>query len=225
MSEELHSEIKTYFGLSNVRGDGADLNRIEQLAAAIDSANYLSTKMARCIRYRDHMSLLISVMNDCTNGLLLEFGVSSGFTINKISENTHETVFGFDSFEGLPDDWRPGFERGTFKLSQLPQVRSNVELIVGLFEETLPAFLKKHLGPAAFIHVDSDLYSSARTILFFLRDRIKSGTIIVFDEYFNYVGWRNHEFKAWQEFVAETGFAYRYIGVVPSHQTVAVQVL
>jgi hypothetical protein len=44
----------------------------------------------------------------------------------------------------------------------------------------------------------------------------------VFDEYLNYPGWRDHEFRAFQEFVAETGRQYEYLSVVPSHQQVAV---
>ncbi len=52
--------------------------------------------------------------------------------------------------------------------------------------------------------------------------RIRKGTVLVFDEYLNYPGWREHEFRAFQEFVAETGRAYEYLSVVPSHQQVAV---
>jgi hypothetical protein len=49
-----------------------------------------------------------------------------------------------------------------------------------------------------------------------------SGTIIIFDEYFNYPGWEVGEFKAFAEFVAEKNVSYRYIAYVPNHQQVAV---
>jgi hypothetical protein len=80
----------------------------------------------------------------------------------------------------------------------LPSVSKNVLLHVGYFEETLPSFNNKFSDDAAFIHIDSDLYSSAHTVLFSLKERIKKGTIIVSDEYFNYPGWQNHEYLAFQ---------------------------
>jgi hypothetical protein len=47
----------------------------------------------------------------------------------------------------------------------------------------------------------------------------------VFDEYLNYPGWQDHEFKAFQEFIAETGLKYRYLGYVATNVQVAVQIL
>ena len=37
------------------------------------------------------------------NTLWLEFGVAGGNTVNYISRFTQDTVYGFDSFEGLPE--------------------------------------------------------------------------------------------------------------------------
>jgi len=48
--------------------------------------------------------------------------------------------------------------------------------------------------------------------------------VIVFDEYFNYPGWRQHEYKAFQEFIANTGLKYRYIGFSAEKGHVAVQI-
>ena len=77
----------------------------------------------------------------------------------------------------------------------------------------------------AFLHVDSDLYSSAKTVFKYLATRIQPRTIIQFDEYFNYPGWRLHEFKAFQEFVAEYGIRYDYLGYVVAGYSVAVAIL
>ena len=72
------------------------------------------------------------------NTLWLEFGVASGNTINYISKFTNEKVYGFDSFEGLPEKWRDGFDKGAFNRGgYLPKVNDNVELIKGWFNETL----------------------------------------------------------------------------------------
>jgi predicted O-methyltransferase YrrM len=105
-------------------------------------------------------------------------------------------------------------------------VRENVELHVGWFDATLPEFKTKHGNtPLQLLHIDSDLYSSAVTILETLKDNIVPGTVIVFDEYLNYPGWELDEFKAWQEHVAKYKIKYEYIGRVSKHQKVAVRVL
>jgi hypothetical protein len=96
---------------------------------------------------------------------------------------------------------------------------------VGWFDETLPPFKKEIKDQAIqLLHIDSDLYSSAVTILTTLKKNIVPGTVIVFDEYFNYPGWQLDEFRAWQEFVAKNAIKYEYIGYVSRHQKVAVRV-
>lgn len=198
------------------------VDRLAELAASIDSANYYSECMTSAARYEDKYALLADALEarGC-NGLVAEFGVYEGRTINFLADQTPETIHGFDCFDGLPEDWRPGFPRGTFS-RDVPEVRANVELVVGLFEDTLPGFLARHDGDMSLLHIDCDLYSSTRTVLRACAPRIRRGTVIVFDEYFNYPGWRNHEFRAFQDFIAESGRGYRYISVVPSHQQAAV---
>ncbi len=198
------------------------VDRLAELAASIDSANYYSERMTRANANADKYELLAEALaaRSC-DGMIAEFGVFEGATINFIAGETQEPVFGFDCFEGLPEDWRPGFPRGTFS-RDVPEVKPNVSLVVGLFEDTLPAFLAQHQGDMSLLHIDCDLYSSTRTVLQACGPRIRKGTILVFDEYFNYPGWRGHEFRAFQEFVAENDRAYEYLSVVPSHQQVAV---
>ena len=116
------------------------------------------------------------------NTLWLEFGVASGNTINYISKFTNDKVYGFDSFEGLPEKWRDGFDKGAFnKNGYLPQVNSNVELIKGWFNETLLNFINTHDKKVSFIHMDADLYSSTKYIFDILKDYIDTDCIIVFD--------------------------------------------
>lgn len=147
------------------------------------------------------------------NGLILEFGVYKGVSITILADVLKDkTLFGFDSFEGLPETWRPGFEKGVFALKELPVVPQNVSLVKGLFEETLPDFLNEHQEPVAFLHVDCDLYSSTKCILSALKDRIVPGTIILFDEFYNYIGWEHGEYKAFSEFIAVTGKSFSYLG-------------
>lgn len=159
-------------------------------------------------------------------GLFLEFGVYSGKTINTIAEAVpDQLVYGFDSFEGLPEVWRTGYEKGTFQTDTLPEIKKNVVLVKGWFDEKLPAFLKKHLEPCAFIHIDCDLYSSTKTVLSLLKDRIVEGTVIVFDEYFNYPGWQEGEYRAFQEFIEENHLNYEYLAYVEIMEQVAVRIV
>jgi hypothetical protein len=74
----------------------------------------------------------------------------------------------------------------------------------------------------AFMHMDADLYSSTKTVFDTLADRIVPGTVIVFDEFFNYPGWKRGESKAFAEMVAARGLKFEYLGY--ADQQVAVKV-
>ena len=123
------------------------------------------------------------------NTLWLEFGVASGSTINYISKFTNDKVYGFDSFEGLPEKWRDGFDKGAFdRNGDLPEVNDNVELIKGWFNLTLLQFIQTQNKKVSFIHMDADLYSSTKYIFDVLKNYIDTDCIIVFDELVNYPG-------------------------------------
>ena len=150
------------------------------------------------------------------NTLWLEFGVASGNTINYISRFANEKVYGFDSFQGLPEKWRDGFERGAFSSGgELPLVRDNVELIKGWFDETLLPFTKIHNEKVSFLHLDADLYSSTKYILDTLKNNLDEDCIVVFDELVNYPGFDGDtgELKAFYEFVNENNVDYEWIGM------------
>lgn len=157
-------------------------------------------------------------------GLLLEFGVYKGSTINRIAAAYRESqIFGFDSFEGLPENWGRTdmiFDKGAFTLEgNLPPVRSNVTLVKGWFNETLPRFLEEHPGPISLLHIDCDIYSSTKTVFDLTKTRIQDGCVIVFDELINYPGFEEHELKAWQELLAETGMSWEWVGMNGDVQT------
>ena len=158
-------------------------------------------------------------------GLALEFGVYSGTTLKIIATvRGGESVFGFDSFEGLPETWRSGYPAGTFGVDNLPDV-PGAELVVGWFDDVLPGFLEAHPGPVDFLHVDCDLYSSTKTVLDLVGPRLRPGSIVVFDEYFNYPGWQEHEHRAWLEYVEATGLRFEYRAYTADHEQVAVQLV
>ncbi|MFD9660699.1 class I SAM-dependent methyltransferase [Rhodococcus sp. NPDC059968] len=159
-------------------------------------------------------------------GLALEFGVASGTTLRIIVEQLKDAeheVFGFDVFSGLPQTWRTGFPAGEFAQEKLPQVRG-AQLVPGLFEDTLAGFLEKHPGPVSFVHLDADLYSSTKSVLDRLEHRLVAGTVIVFDEFFNFPGWQEHEYLAWTEFVDRTGIGFEYLSYTANHEQVVARI-
>jgi hypothetical protein len=183
--------------------------------------------MANVESVGDKFSLLKKALGEATmNGSYLEFGVYRGETINYIASIKKDaTIYGFDSFEGLPEFWRDGFGKGVFRLNKLPKVKENVVLIKGWFNESLREFLEGNKQDCAFVHIDSDLYSSAKSIFDLLRGRIKLGTIIVFDEFFNYPGWKDGECKAFSEFIEENKLKFEYITYNKNHEQVAVRII
>ncbi len=163
----------------------------------------------------------IALMKECVRhvprtGLILEFGVYKGASINRLGAHFPErAIYGFDSFEGLREAWSWG-EAGQFADAggNLPKVPANVTLVRGWFEDTLPGFLNEHPGPVALLHVDCDLYSSTEYLLRMLSDRIISGTVILFDELVGYPGWRLGEYKALAEWLRATESTIEYLGYV-----------
>jgi methyltransferase family protein len=205
------------------RGDSFNMMDVAYFNAAVESAQFYEEFMLTAQSFGSDLELLAHALQSAPrDGLIMEFGVASGRTIRHLAELTPRPIHGFDSFEGLPETWRTGFQQGKFKQA-LPSVPAHVRLHAGWFSETLPGFLAANPGPVALLHVDCDLYSSTRLVLEALRDRLPPGAVIVFDEYFNYPGWKRHEHQAWQEFIAATGRTFEFDSFVPSHQQVCVR--
>ncbi len=127
---------------------------------------------------------------------ILEFGVASGNTLVQIVESVPQNkyeIFGFDSWEGLPEDWYTSdgvllHDKGTFSTNgvlpqQVQKLKDKVTILHGWFDDTIPRYLNSYAKDIALLHIDSDLYSSAKSILYGLINYIKPGTIIVFDEW------------------------------------------
>lgn len=212
----------------------ADVGRIHpmrerSLRALQRTVDYIDRAMPDALGFDSQREVTEFALNSASiDGHYLEFGVYTGGTIRFIASHTgSRVVHGFDSFRGLPEAWSSfNLVRGAFDTGgRLPRVPTNVLLHRGTFDQILPEWLQKYPGPAAFIHVDCDIYSSTRTIFTLLAERIVPGTVILFDEYFNYPNWEQHEFKAFQEFVAERRVAYRYLGFARQQVAVRIEVI
>lgn len=204
-----------------------DLEYSLSLSSRESSQAYVKKHMSHLVSFSNKFDLLefaLSKVRD-ENGLYLEFGVFKGETINFVSSRTSSVVHGFDSFEGLPEFWRDGFDKGAFGLDGLPKVNDNVRLYKGWFDESLPLFISQQAdSEVSFLHVDCDLYSSTKTIFEVLANRIVDGTVIVFDEYFNYDGWENGEIKAFREFLNSNNLTYDYLSYNRYNEQVAVTI-
>lgn len=158
-------------------------------------------------------------------GLILEFGVRHGSSIRQIASLASQEVHGFDSFEGLPEQWHDEPKGSYSTRGELPSVPQNVRLHAGWFDQTLPRFLRTHPGPVRLMNIDCDIYSSTKTVLDLVSGRIVAGTVIVFDEYIGNEYWRDDEFKAFQEAVIQHGWKYRYASFSFFTKQVVVQIL
>ncbi len=157
-----------------------------------------------------------AIRKDSITGLWMEFGVSGGRSIKWLSKNapTDTLVYGFDSFEGLPEEFDDGervYPRGQFGVDNIPamlrmigETCPNVRLVKGMFQDTLVPFLSEHDDLCSVVHIDSDLYSSASYILKELRHRITVGTYILFDEIRGNKKMERHENRALTEFLQYT---------------------
>ncbi len=132
----------------------------------------------------------------------LEFGVAYGHSFKWFLKNCihpSSEFYGFDTFEGLPEDWGL-FAKGDMH-SVIPDVNDNrAHFVKGIFQDTLNDFLFKQ-GPALkekkkVIHMDADLFSATLFALSQLYPYLQKGDIIMFDE-FNVYG---HEFQAYRLF-------------------------
>jgi tetratricopeptide (TPR) repeat protein len=159
-------------------------------------------------------------------GLWLEAGVFYGRSIQLLAKATDKLVHGFDSFEGLPEDWKAGEKKGSYSTAgRMPDVSDNVRLHQGWFEQSLPLFLQQHQGPVSLLHIDCDLYSSTCTVLEQLADRFVEGSVIIFDDFLGFAGFEQHELKAFEEFVLESGWTYQVIAASVLSREVAIQLL
>jgi hypothetical protein len=119
----------------------------------------------------------------------LEFGVYGGQSFRswmELNADPESRFFGFDSFEGLPEDWQGDSPKGTFdhkgKAPKIDDPRGT--FVVGLFQDSLPSFLDgfapKH---QLVVHFDADLYSSTLYAMMNLDRFVTPGTIFLFDEF------------------------------------------
>lgn len=205
-----------------------NLDLFQAIEGARTSAAFEKKHLRDTPFFKRRKDLFKYCLDAVPEGLALEFGTYKGNSINllaKLKRNQH--FYGFDSFEGLPETWTMGCRKGAFSIQgRLPPVRDNVTLIKGFFDKTLADFVAQHKDqPVAFLHIDCDLYSSTKTVLETLRPQLVAGTIICFDEYYNYPEWQEDEYKAFMEFAEAYNISFEYVGYIRAGSQVALKIL
>ncbi|MEP3048382.1 MAG: class I SAM-dependent methyltransferase [Hyphomicrobiales bacterium] len=196
---------------------------------AISAAQFEADELQGVKKFPTYDELVSSTIERASNDdhIWVELGVMTGRSARKLvaeaaRQGRSAELHGFDSFEGLPEDWHARAKKGAFAIRQPTFSETNIHIHVGLFDETLPVFAKGLKAQIGLIHIDSDLYSSAKTAFDELKPFIGKGTVILFDEYWNYPEFMEHEIKAFREFLAQTGLGFEYIGYYPDHMQLSV---
>ena len=192
------------YRLSRVPKDASTTFR-EELERFEDFGN--DREWQQIMLYGEVFTKIIDIPGD-----IAEFGVSTGtsfkaflrFTqiLNKTlySPISKKNVFGFDTFEGLPEVTKEDNPKGKIlnkkgdfeslstmdNLFKFIELHSSGKLIKGDFRKTLRPFLLDYPHITfSLIHIDCDIYSSTYSVLDIIASRLSVGGIILFDEIFH----------------------------------------
>ncbi len=157
----------------------------------------------------------------------LEFGVYRGDTMrwwldhNKAADSR---FIGFDSFRGLPENWRDSFPKGTFSTDGVtPDIDdTRCGFKVGWFHETLPGFVAEYRSVnRRVIHLDGDLYSSTLYPMTVLAGSLHPGDILIFDDFGGYL----HQYRAMEDFFSAFDLDYKVVGVAQNYLVTAFEIV
>ena len=138
-----------------------------------------------------------------------EFGVWMGDSFRYLIDHFPHG-FGFDTFDGLPEDWH-GLPRGSYtSFGEVPNILGG-EFVVGEFKDTLPVFFATRRLKAGLMNFDADLYSSTISALTEASSVIDERTMLIFDEFIVNHNWEQDEYRALEEFCRQRGASYEVL--------------
>lgn len=156
----------------------------------------------------------------------LEFGVYQGESIRwwaQRNEHAESRFVGFDSFEGLPEDWNKAMPKGHFSTEgRTPQIDDpRVSWQAGWFNETLLPFLEGFQARERLVlHLDADLYSSTLYVLTTMARYLRVDDVLIFDEFSDVV----HEYRALVDFCAAFPITFEAVAHHANYTRVALRV-
>lgn len=182
------------------------ITRVATALGGLEQGHWLAGLRRETPNLPDRFALFDEAMGRLTGSrpLYLEFGVYRGRTLRYWTAHVRlpdARFVGFDSFEGLPEDWQPDAQRGSFAVGEPPQIDDpRVSFEVGWFDKTLPGWQPPQHDQLV-VNIDCDLYSSTRCVLDWLSTHLETGTMVYFDDLFN----RDHQWRALTEWLAHGG--------------------
>lgn len=158
-----------------------------------------------------------------------EFGVGPGRSTKQILRQLpkQSKLYGFDTWKGLPQDFAGVIPKGGFstggKIPQFLREDSRFVPVVGKFHRTIPDWASKQKRPLAFVHIDCDLYLSTKCVLKNIQQLINGSTIVLFDELAGHPGYLQNEYRAFVEFLDESGREFEWVLTSSDYDRVAVR--
>lgn len=188
------------------------------------SINDFPCKWSYYKRYPMYKSVLDNeVKNESIN--YLEFGVASGESFKwflQQNKNVDSKFSGFDTFDGLPEDYGP-YKKGAFSTqNKLPEINDERgKFFKGLFQQTLPSFLKSFdSSKRTVLMMDADLYSATLYVLSAMAPFLKKDDLIFFDQF----AVPTHEFRAYLDFSQSFYMNLKLIAAANNYYFVAFKV-
>jgi len=183
-------------------------SHIETIARYVFSeaieGNYLEFGVFRGESFISAYHSMESARKDWASKERNRLAFSDSRNVSEVTIKDEMRYFAFDSFVGLPEPKGIDKENARFREGRydcpvwefMSILESNcvdtskVTIIPGWYKDTLSLITKENTGlkSAAVVMVDCDLYESAKLVLEFITDLVRDGTILIFDDWFNFKG-------------------------------------
>jgi hypothetical protein len=199
-----------------------------QLRAATSSVEWLHRNADRAPTYDRRNEMLEALFPLVpVEGDLAEFGVLTGsMTVFIRPRFADRRYHAFDSWRGVPEAMSLRRKKFAFDLGgAVPKLPPDTTIHTGWFHETIPKWREQFDAPIAFAYIDCDLYESVCAVLEGLTDRIRPGTLLVFDSWYNFPNWEEHSPKASEEWMQRHGIRMEPIGATTMDHTVAFRIV
>jgi O-methyltransferase len=179
------------------------------------------------VKYEDRFKLHEFVINEEVKDQAIdyiEFGVASGIAFKwwvERNKNPDTRFYGFDVFTGLPEDFGVMKKKHYDTKGATPDIDdSRVTFVSGLFQNSLPGFLKGYKSnKRKVVHMDADLYSSTLYVLTRMFPLLKNNDIIIFDEF----GVPTHEFRAFSDIVSSYNLNFELLAAINNYLQIAIK--
>jgi hypothetical protein len=204
-----------------------DIRIAAQFRAATSSAEWLHANADRAPAYARRPELLEAVIPQIpAQGDFAEFGVFKGAVTWFVRPRFPDRAYhAFDSWKGVPEAMSLAVSKFSFDLGgTVPDLPADTTVHAGWFEDTIPAWRARCAATVAFAYIDCDLYESVRTVLEGIADRVRPGSILVFDDWYNFPNWQAHSLRAVNEWSGRHRISLEPVGFTVLEHSAAFRV-